>query len=160
MKLIPEYAENIVVAVVYNGNFSWYVTDKEIWYMDYEKRINVFQEKGFQITLDMVDDARKDLLILDTDNVQLFEKKLLAFKATTAGLQEFMNMAKEEDEEEWRYDYSPSLYFNFDHKIMYSSYREYANYEGYVPNGWHSAYKSFLEDIPYPFRYWESQDFE
>lgn len=159
MELIPEYAENIVVAVIYNGNFSWYVTDKEIWYMDYERRINDFREKGFKITLDMVDDVRRELLMLDINNVQEFEKKLIDFKATTVELREFINIAKEENEE-WKYDYSPSLYLDFDNEILYSAYRESANYEGYIPNSWHSAHKEFLEDIPYQFRYWINQDGE
>ena len=35
MKLGPEYCENIVVCVKYRNNYEWYVTDKELWYLDY-----------------------------------------------------------------------------------------------------------------------------
>ena len=59
MKVIPEYAENTIVAVIENKDFSWYITDKEIWYMDYEKRIQKFEESGYTINADYIDDLRK-----------------------------------------------------------------------------------------------------
>nr|WP_086329074.1 hypothetical protein [Enterococcus sp. 4G2_DIV0659]OTO09415.1 hypothetical protein A5880_000094 [Enterococcus sp. 4G2_DIV0659] len=49
MNLMPDYTENIIVAVVLEGNLLWYVSDKEIWFLDYQKRIEAFKNKGYSI---------------------------------------------------------------------------------------------------------------
>lgn len=48
MEITPEYAENIIAAIIQNNTLSWYIADKEIWYMDSAKRINQFEEKGYK----------------------------------------------------------------------------------------------------------------
>lgn len=42
--LVPEYNEDIIVGVYYDNFFNWYVTDKEIWFLDYKKRIDAFKK--------------------------------------------------------------------------------------------------------------------
>jgi len=153
VKLTPEYAENIIVAIVHNSEISWYITDKEIWYMDYERRIKQFKEKGYDINLEYIDDLRKGLLILDVNTIRAFEKRLDEFKVSTEELKRFLVKEKNENEE-WYYDLSPSLYIDFDKKVLYSAYREMANYESFVPEGWQGEDKEFLEDIPLQERYW------
>ncbi len=37
--LMPKYAENIIVAVEYKKKCQWYITNKLIWILDYEKNI-------------------------------------------------------------------------------------------------------------------------
>jgi len=56
--------------------------------------------------------------------------------------------------DEWHYDLSPSLYIDFDKKILYSAYREMDNYENYAPKGWHAEAREFLQNIPLCDRYW------
>jgi hypothetical protein len=153
VKLTPEYAKNIIVAIIHNNETSWYVTDKEIWYMDYEKRIKQFKDKGYDINMDYIDDLRKGILMLDVNTIKTFEKRLDEFKVSTDELKHFLVKEKNENEE-WHYDWSPSLYIDFDKKVLCSAYREMANYESFVPEGWQGKDKEFLEDIPLQERYW------
>jgi len=159
VKVIPEYAENIIVAVIENKDFSWYITDKEIWYMDYEKRIQKFEESGYTINADYIDDLRKGLLLLDMDTIEDFKERLIDFKVETDELQGLLRTEMNRNEE-WYYDLSPSLYIDFDKKTLYSAYREMANYENYAPKGWTAEYKEFLENIPLSERYWLSDEKE
>lgn len=157
MKVIPAYAENIIVTIIYNGNHSWYITDKEIWYMDYEKRIRKFEESGYAVNIDYIDDLRKELLILDVSTIGIFKERLIDFKVGTEELKNFLNNIKDKNED-WYYDLSPSLYIDFDKKILYSAYREMDSYENYAPKGWHAEYKEFLENVPLQERYWIDEE--
>nr|OTO09416.1 hypothetical protein A5880_000095 [Enterococcus sp. 4G2_DIV0659] len=42
--------------------------DKEIWFLDYQKRIEAFKNKGYSINTDYIDESRKNNLVLDTSN--------------------------------------------------------------------------------------------
>ena len=158
MFLIPKYAENIIVAVVVNAELSWYVTEKEIWYMDYKRRIEEFKKAGLDIDIDHPDDLRNGLLILDSDNIQTFQKRLRNFRVSVIELKNFILKEKQENTE-WQYDCSPSLYLNFDKRLLYSLYREMAFYEFYVPPAWKGEYRDFLNEIPKKFRYWDNNEF-
>lgn len=153
MKMFPEYAQNIIVAVIYKGELTWYVTDKDIWYLDYRKRLEDFKKNGYTISLDYMDDTRKDLLVVDTSNVMTFKEKIRQFEVTTTELREYVEQQKQENDE-WYYDCSPSLYINFDAQVLYSAYREMSNYEDYAPQGWKSEFAEFLGYIPLQNCYW------
>lgn len=47
--LIPDSSDDIIVGVLYDSVFNWYVTDKEIWYLDYQKRIEAFRKKVLKL---------------------------------------------------------------------------------------------------------------
>jgi len=153
MQIAPKYAENIIVAIIHKGNLSWYIADKEIWYMDYKKRIRVFEENGYSINVDHIDDLRKKLLVLDENTVELFIEKLVNFEVTAEALKKFLKEEKKINDE-WNYDLSPSLYIDFDKRILYTAYREMDNYENYIPKGWKAEPKEFLYKIPLSKRYW------
>lgn len=154
MKLTPEYAENIIVAIVDKKELSWYVADKEIWYMDYGKRIREFEERGYNINLNYLDEARKELLLIDTNNIDEFKRRIQEFKVETEELKEYLIKARTKNTE-WCYDLSPSLYIDFDNKTLYSAYREMTEYERYAPLGWNAEYKEFLSEVPLRFCYWK-----
>lgn len=156
MKVNPEYAENIIVAIIHNGKLSWYIADKEIWYMDYEKRIKQFEDRGYNINIDYIDDSRKELLVLDVDTIDIFKNKLIEYKVGAEELRNYLEKEKEKNEE-WYYDLSPSLYIDFDKKVFCSAYREMDRYEDYAPQDWQAENKEFLEDIPLQERYWISE---
>jgi hypothetical protein len=44
----PEYAEKIVVGVVFHQMFAWYVTDKVYWYLDYTKYNRALLASGYK----------------------------------------------------------------------------------------------------------------
>ncbi len=40
MLLQPEYCTNIIAGVTYKRRFYWFVTDKSLWFLDYENCTN------------------------------------------------------------------------------------------------------------------------
>ncbi|WP_430597815.1 hypothetical protein [Enterococcus sp. AZ177] len=156
MNLIPDYTENIIVAVILEGNFSWYVSDKEIWFLDYQKRVTAFENKGYSIDINYIDKSRKNNLVLDTPNASNFLNLIKENKATVEELRKFLLNSKNNVDDSWKYDYRPSLYVDFDKKIFYSNYSEPSSYEDYVPEFWYSEYKDFEDDIPNSKKYWMS----
>lgn len=69
MVLEPLYAENIIVAVIYNNKFKWYVTDKELWFLDYNKLDSVYKNLGISIEDNNEPEERVGLKVLDNENV-------------------------------------------------------------------------------------------
>ncbi|MBL1230389.1 hypothetical protein IW492_14235 [Enterococcus sp. BWB1-3] len=158
MNLIPDYTENIIVAVVLEGNLLWYVSDKEIWFLDYQKRIEAFKNKGYSINIDYIDESRKNNLVLDTSNALDFLNLIQENEATVEELRESLLKSKSDVDDSWKYDYRPSLYVNFDKKILYSNYSEPSSYEDYAPEFWDSKYKDFENEIPSSKKYWLSHN--
>lgn len=157
IKLIPECNENIIVGVLYNGIFNWYVTDKEIWFLDYKKRIIAFKDKGFDIE-EYIDDVRKDTLIMNSDNVSTFLKRIEIYKIESECLRELLEKRRASNDDSWCYDFSPSLYVDFDSNKLFSLYSEPASYEEYVPTSWEGRYFDFMYIIPYNYKYWLKEE--
>ena len=144
--------EQFITYVIYKGCGKWYISDKEIWYLDYQKRIEEYRKIGREIKEEYIDEKRKDLLCIEENNVLLFLKRIEEDECSTGDLKNLFLQNQEED------DYRPSLYVDFDKKLLYSMYIEPALYEDYVPVGWNAKYKSFLDIIPAEKRYWEKQN--
>lgn len=154
MNLQPDYMENIIVGVLLNDKFSWYVSDKDLWFLDYSKMIQSFEKKGFEIDVENIDDKRKGMIILDTENAAEFLKRIEINKVTSSELHSALLANRTQLDDTWQYDYRPSLYINFDKKNFYSSYSEPASFEDYMPNLWVAEYQSFDNLIPREQRYW------
>lgn len=152
--LVPEYNENIIVGVLYNKVFNWYVTDKEIWYLDYQKRINAFNEKGFEVKEEYIDEARKEILILNSSNAKTFLKRIEKLKIESMQLRKLLQKARNLNDDSWIYDFRPSLYVDFDSRKLFSLYAESASYEDYVPMNWQGCYFDFMKLIPNNEKYW------
>ncbi len=159
MKLYPKYAENIITALIWKDKLTWYVTENEdeIWVLDYVKRMKAFESSGHPIFLPDGDYYRKDLLIVDSSNVEEFKKRIQEFEVPTDELAEYVQEQRKVNKE-WYYDCSPSLYVNFDRKLFYSCYREMICFEQYAPPGWEADYRNFFELIPVQYRYWPEGD--
>lgn len=147
--------EDIIVFVIHKGRKDWYISDKEIWFLDKQKRINMYRNLGYEINEEYIDERRKDLLILDTKNADIFlsriKKDVVLSSQLRGVLLEFVN-----DEDEWIYNYMPSLYVDFNKKELLSMYSEPASYEDYVPIGWKSCFRDFIELIPKKYCYWNN----
>ena len=122
--------EQFITYVIYKGCGKWYISDKEIWYLDYQKRIEEYRKIGREIKEEYIDEKRKDLLCIEENNVLLFLKRIEEDECSTGDLKNLFLQNQEED------DYRPSLYVDFDKKLLYSMYIEPASYEDYVPVGW------------------------
>lgn len=140
--------EQFIIYVVYKGCGKWYISDKEIWYLDYQKRIEAYRKRGYEIKEEYIDEERRDLLYVDEKNALLFLKRIEEDECSTGDLKELFLQNQEED------DYMPSLYVNFDKKLLYSMYMEPASYEYYVPVGWIGKFKKFFDIIPEEKCYW------
>lgn len=152
--LKPEYDENIIVGVLYDGIFSWDVTDKEIWFLEYGKRINTFKEKGFDVKEEYIDETRREILILNSSNVKIFLKKIESLKIESEKLRKLLQKARKFNDGSWIYDFRPSLLVDFDSCKLFSLYAEPASYEEYVPINWQGCYYDFMELIPNDEKYW------
>lgn len=158
-RLIPDSNENIIVGVFYNGIFSWFVTDKELWFLNYRKRIDAFKEKGFDVE-EYIAEVRKDILILNSDNAKIFLSRIKKYEIEAKELRELLEKSRESNDDSWYYDFRPSLYVNFDSHKLFSLYSEPASYEEYAPQNWEARYIDFMEIIPYEEKYWLNRDCE
>lgn len=141
MYLYPQNNEITVVGVIYKNKFTWYVTEREFWYL------NVIMEDGRH-------DERVGIEILDTDTFEIFEKRIERYIVSTEELREYLELANTYDTYEAFFDFLPSFYVNFDSKIFYSLYTEPLSFEDYVPDGWVGKYKNFFELIDEQYRFW------
>ena len=87
-----------------------------------------------------IDEKRRDIMLLDSNVAETFLKRIEGNQCTTKDLP---------------HDILPSLYIDFDEKELYSMYSEPASYEDYVPIGWKSEFKNFLNLIPNNEQYWK-----
>lgn len=140
--------EQIIIYVICNGESKWYISDKELWYLDYKKRIETYRKIGWEIKEEYIDERRRNMLCLDENNALLFLKKIAEDECSTPNLRKLFFNNQDED------DYQPSLYVDFDKKILYSMYVEPASYEDYVPKDWYAKYENFLNLIPVEKCYW------
>ena len=48
--------EQFIVYAIYNGCGKWYISDKEVWYLDYQKRIEAYKKIGYEIKEEYIDE--------------------------------------------------------------------------------------------------------
>ncbi|RUT28015.1 hypothetical protein EJP77_18540 [Paenibacillus zeisoli] len=137
MKLMPEYAQVLIVGVVFRGTWSWYITEREYWFLNTEMEdrfgIGILDETTAEVFLDRIDE-------LKVSTSELAQK-----------LDDLKDVLKSYDEV---LEFIPALYVNFDEKVLYSLFPEPISFEHYVPDGWTGLYKDFLDDVPKPEQYW------
>ena len=155
MVLEPLYAENIIVAVIYNNEFKWYVTDKELWFLDYSKLDSEYKNLGISIENNNEPEERSGVKVLDNENVDIFLQRINKYIATKDDLN-YLLLKNIESKSEGGdlLDLTPALLINFDNKTLYSMFPEPASYEEYVPKGWSGEYEDFTKIIPKSEKYW------
>lgn len=146
----PKYAETIIALVKYKKSYKWFVTDKEIWFLDLKKLISSYLEKGFVIHNPEDFSGRFDIAVVNEDTVEEFLQRISEFEVINEELMEILVQRGYSHIS----DMLPSLYVDFDDKELTSFYPEPASYELYVPNGWLGKYEQFIGHIPEDYRYW------
>ncbi|MDN4523977.1 hypothetical protein [Fictibacillus fluitans] len=146
----PEYAEMIIVLVRYKSLYQWYVTDKEIWYLDLKKLISSYRQKGFEVHNPDDFSDRFDIAVVNENTAEEFLQRISGFQVSHEELRKMLVQKTYHDV----LDMQPSLYVNFDEKELISSFPEPASYEHYVPYGWLGKYEQFTEEVPINNRYW------
>ncbi|TRW21019.1 hypothetical protein FL857_12285 [Criibacterium bergeronii] len=151
MLIEPIYAENIIVGVIWNKIFKWYVTEKDLWFLDYNKLDKGYLEKGYDIE-DIVDDnERRGIEVLDKNTVDIFLDRISKYLTTEYELNNLFNKISEFDD---CLDFIPSILVDFDNKRFYSMFPELASFEDYIPEGWVGEYVDFTNLIQDEEKYW------
>ncbi|MGG1745130.1 hypothetical protein ABDH94_24030, partial [Bacillus paranthracis] len=110
MKLEPLYAENIIVAVIYKNEFRWYVTDKELWFLDYNKLDNAYKNLGISIEDNDETEEKNGIKVLDHENVEVFLVRINKYKTTKEELNYLLlENIKRKNAGEDLLDFSPIL---------------------------------------------------
>ncbi|MED3942575.1 hypothetical protein [Priestia megaterium] len=156
--LEPIYAENVIVGVIHKKQFQWYVTGRELWYLDYVKFAQAFES---HLAVDeYIEPERKGIEILSSENAGLFLKRIESYKAEVPTLLKLFEDKIESGEEEDALDFSPSFLVDFDQKAFYSLFPEPALFEEYVSSDWKGTYEDFTALIPETEKYWINKDGE
>ncbi|NQX71678.1 hypothetical protein HQN90_36940 [Paenibacillus alba] len=137
MKLMPEYAKNLIVGVAFHNNWSWYITEREYWFL------NIEMEDRFGI--EVLDESTADSFLYNIESFKIPTTEL------TEILSELMDTFQNYDEV---LEFLPTIHVNFDNRELYSLFPELISFENYVPNHWKGEYKDFYELVPFAERYW------
>ena len=163
MQCLPEAYKNIIVGLKWRGQFTWYISLKEMWFLD-ETELEIeyeqwCREKGLPLDFAVSkNDERYGILVLSEENIELFLPRISKYAAPTDELREYLKLAMETETQNVFFEYMPSLYINFDEKTLYSMYTEPASFENYVPANWQAHYQDFLDLIEPRERFWYEND--
>jgi hypothetical protein len=160
VKLLPEYCVNIVVAVVYRGRWTWLVTPKDHWLLDYRRLRNEFMKLESDLSAD--DDGIPDehperfgIEVLDETTIGDYLAQASEYVVTTAELaalfREYLAAGRNRDLTEM----PPGLLVDFDARRLVDDLPEPSGpFEECVPPGWSGECDSFLAKVPDEHRYW------
>jgi len=160
MLCLPKAYENIIVGLKWENSFGWYVSCKEMWFLDETILIKAYLEWAHDKGLPpesaiSEDDERYGIPILNEDNIDLFLGRIAKYSAALDELREHLKQeVKNNNLEDVFYDWLPALYIDFDEKVLYSQYTEPASYEDYMPQGWRGYHQDFLDMIEPHNRFW------
>lgn len=156
MNIHIEYGEHIIVAVRLAGCWSWYVTEKEHWFMDLPRFHQAFIDKGYDLSGDIDYGYRFDIPILNEHTASSFlaciKDEQVSVEALRAGL--IKQLSKYGSDPEALAGWAPALLVDFDNKQLSSYFPEPASFEQYVPEGWTGHYENFTGQLPDPQKYW------
>ncbi len=145
----PIYAENIVVAIKYDGCIEWYILDKDFCFLDYSKLEESYRKKGYDIFID--DTFRFGIKIISELTQTLFLDSIKEYRIVP---RELKKMLMNETNYNEKLAYNPSILIDFENKVLKSNYAEPESFEDFVPNGWSGEYQNFEKEIPQNQRYW------
>lgn len=154
----PKYSNVIIVLTLYQGIYRWFVSVKEEWIMDFvvykigkpHKFPNGFPDEDYSY--------RYNIPILDE---QTFEKFMRAAEEDIVTIEELKELLFVYSPIIWaeHEHLFPSLFVNFDEKILHYRFPEYTSFDLYTPLHWRGKYwqpysLDFFELIPSSQKYW------
>ncbi len=134
MRTDIEYCDEIIVLVKYNDRYTYYISEKEDWLLEYELGQTNTIEGESKISSFL--EAMKKYIV----NLDLLKSFVLKY-APNEIISEVIH-------------YFPSLLIDFDEKVLYSSFYELTTFEREVPSDWEGLFCNFYEKIPDAFKYW------
>jgi len=153
MKIKPVYAENLVVAIVADQTFHWYVMDLLYCYLDMNSKRERFKKAGYELKMNPT--FRFGIQVVDEHTKDAFLQHL---KPQQFSAQQLRELLKEESDRDERMGYYPCVYINFDERVFYSDYYEMQYFEKDAPKGWTSDNRAFLELVPKGEEFWIDED--
>jgi hypothetical protein len=153
----PVYAQNVILSVVIHNTFSWYITEREYWYLDitkYERALQTY--KGNRYSADFGNySTRFNIPILNENTADDFLAHIENFRVPCYILSQMMlnkaNTLKNGDD---LLDFIPCFLVKFDQRHFFSMYPEMIRFELYVPDGWKGSRQDFRSEIPDEEKYW------
>ena len=150
--LEPIYANTIIVGCIKEEKLTWYITEKDIWYMDFDRLERAYQLKGINFFID--ENERFGLRIINKDTEEKFLKAIEEFVVAPQMLNSQIKQRIMNDINDDLLDFQPSLLLDFDKHILYSMFPEPASYEKYVSDEWVGVYEDFTKKINKRDQYW------
>lgn len=161
MLLEPKALENIIVGLLVDNIFKWYISPKDLWFLDKKKQADAYIKKFKEIGLENIgynieeDDERKGIEVLDEHSFNDFILRIEKFSVSTNELRELLKLnLLTKSKEDTFYSFLPSLYVDLDKRELYSLYPEPASYEDFMPENWRGRYEDFLSKIDRKEKYW------
>jgi hypothetical protein len=153
VNVMPEYNHNIIVGVVWRGEWQWYVTEKEMWVLDYIKWGQSYADAGFGHMAP--DDAadRFGIPVVNEVSAGHFLECIRDCRTNSEELGLLLEAALMSDPEDLT-ELAPTLMVDFDRQVLVSWHPEPMSFERYVPDRWIGEYRAFLREVPKEERYW------
>lgn len=146
--------DEIIVLVKYKNEYSWFVSQREIWFFNTKKRIDAYKKLGYEVKIEWLHPIKQELLVINDSNFNVFYERIQKYKVSVSFMQELFQNAEEEN----KGFYYPSLFVNADEKIFYSFYQEYESFEDFAPENWTAKYQNFYSEIPQNLIYWKGEN--
>lgn len=161
MKCFPEYNLNIIVGIQLHNEWAWYVTRKEVWFLDYKKWSDSFGQKNEEEPGERWLDNEYCVYypVVNQHNASSFLNAIKDYRVKTEELRGCMRFYLEcQADHDELLDLSPVLFVDFDEQKLYSCFPEPASYEHFVPDGWKGFYRDFSKYIPEKEKYYNEAD--
>jgi hypothetical protein len=148
------YSIDIIVGTTHRGQWAWYLSEKEYWFLDQVKWAADFFGKGYDVSPEFED--RFGIPVVDNVSVDAFLTAMKPYKMSTSSLSHMLL----EEAPKFEYpdeivSYYPALFIDFDAHRLVSAFPEPASFEAYVPSGWTGTYGDFpVDEVPSVERYW------
>jgi len=161
-RVLTDDWNDFVVAVVFQGEWRWYRTIPEYWFLDLPKWMADF---GDAQASDIAD-FRFGVRILDESTAGQFlsaiEHRRQTLESLRLMLKEYLPFLINDEEDEGgrlmiRETY-PQFLVDFDRREFTSHFtpdnQVDVMFENYVPEGWKGQFAAFIEKVPEEQRYW------
>ena len=151
--LAPKHKENIIVGIINNHKFNWYVLPITIAILDLSKlKENTL---NFYMSHASFKNMRQDCLTLN--NEKELNEYFLTIKPFMVFCEQLSNMLAHASKgnTDFANDFCPAILYDFDKLKMFYSSRTFSFYEGCLPDGWTSQKTNFLDLVPRKHQYWK-----
>lgn len=146
---------DIIVLTKYKGVYHWFISEKELWFLDYKKYTHEFDptDNNFE--------ERFNIELLDEYTFEEFLPNVVELEFKTDQLKKKFEQLLPLTDWDSSFHLFPTLFIDFDDKKLFSVYQESISFEDYIPNSsWVGVYDDFYNLIPSEEKYWIINDID